>query len=169
MKETHWLTPDERSAWLRFAAVLQLLPAALDTQLTRDEDLTHFDYFSLAMLSEASSRTLRMTALANRTNATLPRLSRVMSRLESLGFVVRRPCPTDGRATNVTLTDAGWDKVVQAAPGHVETVRATVFDPLTQDQVRQLEDICARLLQRLDPDGRMFATSEIGGRTVDSQ
>ena len=94
----------QRIAWLRFGAVLELLPADLDAQLTRDEDLTHFEYFTLAMLSEAEERTLRMTALAERTNASLPRLSRVISRLENAGFVERRPCPQDRRATNVVMT-----------------------------------------------------------------
>ena len=94
MTEPRWLTADERAAWLRFVAVLQLLPAALDTQLNRDEQLTHFEYFCLAMLSEAPQRTLRMTELATRTNATLPRLSRVISGLESNGLVRRVPCPS---------------------------------------------------------------------------
>ena len=142
---------------MRFAAVLELLPRVLDAQLTRDEHLTHFDYFSLAMLSEAPDRTFRMTALARRTNATLPRLSRRRSRrLEGEGLVAREPCPQDRRATNVILTPAGWDKVVQAAPGHVATVRSTVFDPLNAAQVEQLGRICARLLDRLDPEGLIF-------------
>ena len=68
-----WLTDDERVAWVRLAAVLELLPGVLDTQLRRDADLSHFEYFTLAMLSEAPDRTLRMTALAGRTNATLAR------------------------------------------------------------------------------------------------
>lgn len=156
---THWLTEDERTAWIRFAAVLELLPGALDAQLGRDEGLTHFDYFALAMLSEAPDRTLRMTTLAGLTNATLPRLSRVMNRLENAGHVERRPCPSDRRATNVVLTQAGLAKVIQAAPGHVDTVRTTVLDALTPDQVAELATICAQLLTRLDPDGKMFARS----------
>jgi DNA-binding MarR family transcriptional regulator len=158
MAKVRWLTAAEREAWVRFAAVLELLPHALDTQLLRDEKLTHFDYFTLEMVSEAPERTLRMTALAARTNATLPRLSRVVSRLEAQGYLQRRPCPEDGRATNVTLTDEGWDKVVHAAPGHVTTVRANVLDALTPEQVTQLSEICKRLLGRLDPDGRVFAS-----------
>ena len=82
MSELRWLTAEERAAWLRLVAVLHLLPATLDAQLNRDEHLTQFEYFCLAMLSEAPERTLRMTALAARTNATLPRLSRVISGLE---------------------------------------------------------------------------------------
>lgn len=47
------------------------------------------------------------------------------------GLVERYPCPTDGRATKVTLTDVGWATVRAAAPGHVATVREHVIDPLT--------------------------------------
>ena len=82
MTDVTWLTREQQADWIRFAAVLELLPAALDAQLNRDAQLTHFDYFVLAMLSETPGRTLRMTALAARTNATLARLSRVVSRLE---------------------------------------------------------------------------------------
>ncbi len=155
MAETRWLTDEERWAWLRLVAVLEMLPAALDAQLIRDEGLTQFDYMVLSMLSESEHRTLRMTALAARTNATLSRLSRVVSRLEKAGFVRRSPCPEDARATNTTLTEQGWAKLVHAAPGHVEMVRNTVVDPLTPSQLRQLGQIAARLLPRLDPDGRM--------------
>jgi DNA-binding MarR family transcriptional regulator len=155
---TRWLTQQEREAWLRFAAVLELLPGVLDAQLSRDEGLTHFDYFTLAMLSEAPHRTLRMTELAGMTNATLPRLSRVISRLESDGLVERRPCPQDRRATHAVLTELGWAKVQQAAPNHVENVRRNVLDTLAPEQVEQLSAIAAQLLQRLDPDQRMYAT-----------
>ena len=155
MTETRWLTAAERAAWLRFVAVLQLLPAALDGQLNRDEQLTHFEYFCLAMLSEAPQRTLRMTDLAARTNATLPRLSRVIAGLESAGMVERVPCPGDRRATNAVLTDAGWNKIVRAAPGHVAAVREFVIDALTPAQLTQLGRLSERMLARLDPDGKV--------------
>jgi DNA-binding MarR family transcriptional regulator len=154
---TEWLTEDERAAWLRLVAVLELLPRLLDSQLRDDADLTHFEYYVLAMLSEAPERTLRMTLLAQRTNATLPRLSHVVRRLEDRGLVERVPCPDDGRATNARLTSAGWDTVVGAAPGHVETVRRHILDPLTAEQVEQLRGIADALLTRLDPEGRLSA------------
>ena len=153
--ETRWLTEEERAAWLRLMAVVELLPGVLDSQLRAEAQLTHFEYFVLAMLSEASERTLRMTSLAQRTNATLPRLSHVVRRLEGRGLVERFPCPEDGRATNARLTDNGWDVVVAAAPGHVATVRRYVLDPLTPAQLDQLRDIGDALRTRLDPDGRM--------------
>src|SRR3954449_2200497 len=144
--ETRWLTDDERVAWVRLAAVLELLPGVLDTQLRRDADLSHFEYFVLAMLSEAPERTLRMTSLAARTNATLPRLSHVVRRLEDRGLVRRFPCPADGRATNAQLTDHGWAAVVAAAPGHVANVRSHVIDALSPAQVGQLDVLMSSLL-----------------------
>lgn len=154
---TRWLGDDEMSAWVKLIAVVELLPGVLDSQLRRDSGLTHFEYFVLAILSEAPERTLRMTALAQRTNATLPRLSHVVRRLEDRDLVERFPCPDDGRATNARLTSAGWDRVVAAAPGHVATVRRHVIDALTPDQVEQLSAIADALLERLDPDHAMTA------------
>src|SRR6476619_7672 len=153
--ETRWLTEDERAAWLRLVAVVELLPGVLDSQLQADAGLTHFEYFVLAMLSEAPERTLRMTSLAQRTNATLPRLSHVVRRLEDRDLVRRFPCPDDGRATNARLTDQGWAAVVAAAPGHVANVRSHVIDALTPEQVGQLDAILSSLLERLDPDEHM--------------
>ena len=156
--DNNGLTAHEQAAWVRLAAVLELLPGALDSQLRRDSQLTHFEYYSLAMLSESPERTLRMTALAAQTNATLPRLSHVVRRLEERGLVARFPCPEDARATNVRLTGAGWSAVREAAPGHVANVRARVIDALTPEQVTHLRAIGDALLTRLDPDGSMAAT-----------
>jgi DNA-binding MarR family transcriptional regulator len=166
--DTRWLDEDERAAWLRLIAVVELLPGVLEAQLRRDADVTHFEYFVLAMLSEAPQRTLRMTALAQRTNATLPRLSHVVRRLENRGFVERFPCPEDGRATNARLTDAGWQHVVATAPGHVETVRRHVLSALAPAQIQQLREIADALLARLDPEGRMTGLYRPDGVEVDA-
>jgi DNA-binding MarR family transcriptional regulator len=151
---TQWLTEHEMKAWLRLYAVVELLPSALDSQIRRDAGLTHFEYAALGMLSAAPEQTLRMTELATKTNATLARLSHVVRRMADRGFVDRIPCPGDGRATNVRLTDAGQRKVEAAAPGHVATVRTHVFDVLTPEQVDQLITVADAMLTRLDPDGK---------------
>jgi DNA-binding MarR family transcriptional regulator len=161
---TRWLDSEQLDAWLKFAAVVELLPGALDSQLRRDADLTLFEYLVLSQLSEAPNRVLRMSALAAQTNSTLPRLSHVVQRLETQGLVERFPCPEDGRATNARLTESGWAKVVDSAPGHVETVRHHVIDPLTPRQVHQLsaiaEAILARLVTNKTPPFRAAAAKE---------
>jgi DNA-binding MarR family transcriptional regulator len=155
-----WLDDDQMAAWVRLVALVELLPGVLDSQLRKDAGLTHFEYQVLAMLSQAPKRTLRMTALAARTNATLPRLSHVVRRLEDRGLVERRPCPEDARATNARLTGPGWAKLRESAPGHVETVRRHVIDALTDEQVEQLAAISGAVLSRLDPEGVMTAHYE---------
>ncbi|PWC03441.1 MarR family winged helix-turn-helix transcriptional regulator [Agromyces badenianii] len=157
--ETRWLAPEESAAWVRLVALTELLPGALDAQLLRDAGLTHFEYAALMALAAAPARTMRMTELASRTNATLPRLSHVARRLEERGLIERFPCPEDRRATNATVTEAGLDVISAAAPGHVETVRANVLDVLAPEQLEQLYDIAGAVLARLDPDGRLSATS----------
>jgi len=154
--DVDWLDDAERAAWLRLIGMVELLPVALDSHMRQQAGLTHFEYYVLAMLSEAPERTLRMTALAARTNATLPRLSHVVRRLEDRNLVERFPCPEDGRATNARLTDTGWEKVRTTAPKHVGEVRRLVFDALTPEQVDRLTEIAGAVLARLDPDGTLM-------------
>lgn len=147
---TRWLNEDELRAWLKLAEVMLRLSPALDTQLQRDSDLTFFDYLCLAMLSETDERTLRMSQLAAETNASLSRLSHVVSKLEGRGLLRRSPCPDSKRVTMVSLTEDGWQKLVLAAPGHVETVRSLVFEGLSDDDVAALERITGHITSRIE-------------------
>jgi len=144
------LDADEQRAWLRLAGVMLKLSPALDSQLQRDSDLTHFDYLCLAMLSETEGRTLPMSELANLTNASLSRLSHVVSKLERRGWVARSPSPESRRVTLVSLTEEGWDVLVKAAPGHVETVRSLVFEGLAPEDVAALERVAGHIVERVE-------------------
>jgi DNA-binding MarR family transcriptional regulator len=155
---TRWLDADEQRAWLRLAGVMLKLSPALDSQLQRDSDLTHFDYLCLAMLSETEGRTLRMSDLASRTNASLSRVSHVVSKLEGRGWVARTPSPDSRRVTLVTLTEDGWHVLVAAAPGHVETVRSLVFEGLAPEDVAALERVAAHIVDRVEASRLRTAT-----------
>jgi DNA-binding MarR family transcriptional regulator len=147
---TRWLADDEQSAWRKLAAVTMLLPAALESQLQRDADLTHFGYWVLAMLSEAPDRAVRMSELAARSYGSPSRLSHVVNRLEARGWVTRERTAEDGRGQRCGLTPAGHAKVIASAPAHADQVHSLVFDPLTPQQVAQLDEICAAILSRLE-------------------
>ena len=142
--EARWLGAEEQEAWLQLLSVTMWLPAALDVQLQRDSGLSHYEYAVLAQLSMSPDRTRRMSELAREANGTLPRLSKVVDRLARQGWVTRRPDPDDGRYTLATLTEAGWRKVVETAPGHVDQVRRVVFDQLSASQGRQLRAIAGK-------------------------
>lgn len=147
---TRWLDDEEQAAWRQLAAVITRLPAALDAQLQRDADLTHFGYWVLAMLSEAPGGSLRMSELAARANASLSRLSHGVGRLEKPGWVRRERSPDDGRGSVAVLTEAGRAKIEAAAPDHVAEVRRLVFDGLDAEAVRRLAEIGRLLATNID-------------------
>lgn len=147
--EPHWLSDDQQAAWRSLVAIVTRLPAALDTQLQRDSSLTHFDYFVLSVLSEDANRRIQLRDLAKFANASLSRLSHVVTKLEKAGWV-RRESIEGSRGSYAVLTDAGMDKVVEAAPGHVETVQALVFEGLNDAEVAQLDTLSTVMLAQLD-------------------
>jgi DNA-binding MarR family transcriptional regulator len=150
---TKWLSADEQRAWLAWLGASELLMASLDAQLQRDAGFPHAYYAILAQLSAAEGRTLRMSDLAFVVNSSPSRLSHAVGKLEDRGWVTRRPSPNDKRSTLCTLTDLGFEVLEEQAPGHVAAVRKALFDPLTKEQVAQLEQICTAVLDGLDPSG----------------
>jgi len=149
-----WLTPSQLSSWLSVVRLMTRLPWAIDTQLQRDADLSMVEYMSMAMLSELSSRTLRMSDLAENTSVSLSRLSHLIKRLENRGYVRREPDLTDGRFTNAILTNKGMSKLESAAPDHVAHVRRLVIDNLSAERLRRLGQDAERIVQRIDTPAR---------------
>lgn len=147
---TRWLSDEEQLAWRAFLRGVTAVYDALERQLQQDSGMPHAYYQVLAMLSESPGRTLRMSELAALTTSSASRLSHAVARLEEKGWVRRAKHPTDRRGALAVLTDAGWDAVVAAAPGHVAAVRAAVFDRLDPEQVAQLRAISERLADRPD-------------------
>ncbi|MFJ2233055.1 MarR family winged helix-turn-helix transcriptional regulator [Streptomyces sp. NPDC087859] len=149
---TRWLTPKEQRAWRAYIAASHLLEDAIDRQLQQDAGMPHLYYSILANLSEAQERRLRMTDLAEGLKITRPRLTYAVTRLEKDGLVRRESCHWDKRGSIAVLTDEGMAEVERAAPGHVETVRAALFDRLTPEQVEQLEEISRAISDGLQED-----------------
>jgi DNA-binding MarR family transcriptional regulator len=147
MDEPRWLSDEQQQAWRRFVEVLVKIPAALEAQLQRDAGLTHMGYIVLSTLSERDDRRLAMSRLAKRASASLSRLSHVVARLEAQGWVRRERDLEDGRVQIAVLTEEGYDKVRESAPGHAEAVQQLVFDRLTPAQVRQLAKLADALLE----------------------
>src|ERR1700738_1554302 len=102
-----WLSPGELASWLSVVRLITRLPWAIDTQLQRDADLSMVEYMTIAKLSEARTWTMRMSDRAEITSSPLARLSPLVKRLESRGYVRREPDPADGRFTNAILLPAG--------------------------------------------------------------
>lgn len=127
--------------------------ALLDLQLTRDlaQDcgLSEADYDVLSNVSEAAAHSLRLGDLAAHMLWSKSRLSHHVARMERRGLVARQDCPSDARGAVLTLTEAGWQAIRDAAPGHVESVCSHFLDLLTEEQVRALADISETVLAHL--------------------
>jgi DNA-binding MarR family transcriptional regulator len=153
------LSQPERIAVARLQAMLELLPTALDRQLT-PAGLTAFEFTLLEALAEAEDQRLRLSALASRTNATLARLSRVVTSLEGKGLVERAACPADARATNAVLTKAGIDTYQHSRSLHAKAVHAMILDALSPGELTQLSELTLAILGKLDPGGKFGVTAE---------
>lgn len=151
--QTRWLDPDETETWLSMWSMMVWLPVRLETQLREGAGLSHPEYHALSQISMAPGRRLRLSELAAAANMTLTHLSRVVTRLEAAGWVARETDPGDGRYTLGVLTEAGWEKVQEVAPAHVEAVRRYVFDNLTPEQARTVGDACSLIVDALGPPG----------------
>src|ERR1700686_1213845 len=145
-----WWSPAQLEAWQALTLMLARLPTALEAQLQRDSQLSSIEYYPLAALSEEPNHTMRMSELAVLTNAELSRLSHLITRLQKRGYVRREPDSNDGRYTNAVLTEAGYDHVVAAAPGHVAAVRELVIDALDDNALQALQDSAERIIARID-------------------
>lgn len=147
---TRWLSPEELAAWRTFSRMMAKLQWELEAHLQRSACLSFVEYHALAMLSERVDHTLRMSELADLTNASLSRLSHLVKRLEQRGLVRREPDPDNGRFTNAILTQHGYATLVAAAPAHVHKVRELVIDAVTPAQLRQFAAGAERIIDRID-------------------
>ncbi len=148
--DVKWLTAEELDSWLSVVRLMTWLPWSIDQQLQRDSKLGMVDYQVLAMLSESPQRTMRLSSLAEVTNASLSRLSRVVTRLEKRGLVRREPDAADGRFTKAILCEEGLQTLAEAAPRHVAHVRSLVIDVLSPEQLRRLGRDADRIMARVD-------------------
>ncbi|MEU6562142.1 MarR family winged helix-turn-helix transcriptional regulator [Nocardia nova] len=146
---TEWLDPTEQRAWRALVALTTRLPAAMDTQLQREAGMTHFEYFLMTLLSEQPGHRLQLSELATAANASLSRLSHVITKMERLGWA-RREAVRGRRGASAVLTDAGYRRWDEATPAYLEAVRGLVFDGIDDHQVDQLLTLCRTLVDQLD-------------------
>lgn len=149
--DVKWLNADQVEDWRALVALTMALPTALDAQLKRDSGLTSFEYHVMAALSESPGRSLPMSMLATLASGSMSRVSHVVARLEDAGWVERQPSTQSGCRTDAHLTESGWRKIQQSAPGHVTEVRRLVIDALTPEELKALGSAARKVVQLADP------------------
>jgi DNA-binding MarR family transcriptional regulator len=148
MPEPQWLDSRELRAWEALLFMARAVDLALDRQLQRDSQIPHASYGILVALSLRDGQTMAMGVLAEALGWSQSRLSHAVARMEEAGWVRRVPCPTDKRSNLAQLTEAGREKLAEAAPGHVAVVRHLVIDALTPEQLDALTQIGEAVVHR---------------------
>ena len=122
---------DEELALLRaLSRVIYALPKAIEADLEREQRMSLSEYMTLVHLSEAPCRAMRMSELAEASSLSLSGMTHIVSRLQAEGLVERVRCAGDGRGWNAVLTDAGFNRLNDAWPTNVTSVRRHLLDHL---------------------------------------
>jgi DNA-binding MarR family transcriptional regulator len=108
--------------------IVKVIPRHLDTDLSRGAGLTASEYTTIMHLSEAPNRELRMADLANATDLSASRMTRLVDDLASRGFVTKTVSSSDARGNVAKLTPRGMAKLKSAWPVHLASVRHHFFD-----------------------------------------
>jgi len=148
--QPRWLNDRQQEMWRGWIDATRRINAAIEKDMRAHSGLTGDDYEVLVRLSEAPDQRMRMTELADAITNSPSRLSQRVDRLERDGFVCRTKCPNDGRAFHAVLTDLGFAKLAEAAPDHVEAVRRTLVDRMSNEEIEFLADLLPRLAEPVD-------------------
>jgi DNA-binding MarR family transcriptional regulator len=136
--EPRWLDDDEMRAWRGLIQLTSDVRAALDAELLAEFGLSEGDYAVLVNLSESPERRMRMCDLAARLHLSPSGLTRRLDGLVRDGLVEREPSRDDRRVSLAVLTEAGFDRLAEAAPVHVDGVRRHLLDHLTRAEIQEL-------------------------------
>jgi DNA-binding MarR family transcriptional regulator len=146
-EDARWLDESEQRDWRASVVGMTYLLGRLSRDLEVATGLSMAEYEILVRLSEAPDGSVRMSELADGVAHSRSRVTHTVARLEAAGLVTRRPAAEDRRGIAATMTGAGRDRLVAAAPAHVASVRARLVDVVDRDQLAQLGEAMRAVLR----------------------
>jgi DNA-binding MarR family transcriptional regulator len=144
------LSPTEEMLWRAVMRIIKVVPRHLDSDLIRGAGLTASDYTTIMHLSEAPNRELRMADLANATDLSASRMTRLVDDLQSRGLVTKTASSADARGNVARLTPRGMAKVKSAWPVHLASVRHRFFDCIDAAAVEGVAKALAEVAAHLE-------------------
>ena len=90
-----------------------------------------------AVFANVPPEGIRLTDLADRAGMTKQAMSELVNDLERLGYLRRRPDPTDGRARLIEFSDRGW-AAVRSALKAFEDMEVELGARIGVTEIRQL-------------------------------
>jgi DNA-binding MarR family transcriptional regulator len=145
------ITPSDPrlAAWSTFLRAHARVVRELERELQAEQGMALTDYDVLVQLASADDRRLRMSELADRLVLSRSGVTRLVDRLVAEGLVERTMCDSDRRGQWAALTDAGRERLREAAPTHLRGVAAHFLDRLSGEDLAALD----RMLGRVGAEG----------------
>jgi DNA-binding MarR family transcriptional regulator len=133
-------------------ARLYLAIGRLNRALRRDARIALIGHGGLsALASLITDGPQRAGTLAQVEGVSAPAMTRIVNSLESLGYVVRRPDPADGRASVIAATDEGEALVLHGRAARLQALEGRL-SKLTPEQRAAVADALDGL-EALTSDG----------------
>jgi DNA-binding MarR family transcriptional regulator len=147
--EVRWLDAEQQHSWRAYIMGTELLQHQLDRELREEHEISFSEYEILVRLSEADEGRMRMALLADAMSHSRSRVTHTIARMEKADLVVRHAAQSDGRGVEAVMTEAGRQKLIEAAPTHVRGVRTHLVDVASRDDFAALGRIFNEVSDRL--------------------
>jgi DNA-binding MarR family transcriptional regulator len=144
------LSRSEEELWRAVMRIIKVIPRHLDTDLIRGAGLTASEYTTIMHLSEGPNRELRMADLANATDLSASRMTRLVDDLQSRGLVTKTASSSDARGNVAKLTPRGMAKLKSAWPVHLASVRRRFLDCIDAAEVEGVAKALAEVADHLE-------------------
>jgi DNA-binding MarR family transcriptional regulator len=146
----------EERVWRDVARFLAVAPRLLDEDLQRGADISLSEYAVLLHLSEAETGQLRVLELADLADVSGSHMTRIIGDLARGGFVVKTRNPEDGRGIDVQITTAGLNRLREAYPIHLASVRGRIMNHVDPKALSCFGDVLAAIVVGIEtePEGQ---------------
>jgi DNA-binding MarR family transcriptional regulator len=156
-----FLSEEEEQAWIELLETHAALITALDARLLDEHHMPLGEADALMQIAHAEHGSLSVSELAELLRLSPSRTSRLAIDLERHGLVERQRDANDSRSTRVAATQAGRDRLLQAAPAYFSTVREHLFTGLSERDIKQLTRILGRMQAARPPSTSTAPASPI--------
>lgn len=143
---TKKLSPQHLQTWRLFLTTNAKLLAKIDDNLREAERIPLHWYDVLIELYEAPEQRLRMSELAERVLLTRSGLTRLVDRLEKVGYLQRELDPQDRRGFYAIITPSGVQAMREAWVIYAEGISNLFARYLNDEEAERLADIFTRML-----------------------
>lgn len=130
-------------AWTRLVRAHHRALSGIETALKQNGFPPLSWYDALLELDRAGEAGLRPYELEEKLLLPQYGLSRLLARIETAGYLTRRPAADDGRGQVIAITESGRDLRVRMWPIYAAALQTTIGDHLKDDEAVTLAALLA--------------------------